>query len=301
MQHLTLGLDWTPNVNHIGFFVARDLGYYGEHGLEVEILDPSADNYATTPAKRVELGTADFALCPTESIISYRTKSTPADLVAIAGLLRQDVSALVIKADSGIASPRDLDGKTYGTYQARYEDAIVQQMVVNDGGRGDILPRRPDKLAMWNAFRAGDIDATWVFLNWEGVQQETSEVAVRYFKMHDYDVPYSYSPVIAVRRDRMAEQREAYRDFLAATRRGYLYCQAQPEEAVSILSKYVAERDRDIDLSRALELTAPHFGTPETWGRLEPEVLQPFLDWLHERELESADLTMEELATNELL
>ena len=52
MEKLILALDWTPNINHIGFFVAREKGYYEEHGLNVNIIDPSIDNYTITPAKR---------------------------------------------------------------------------------------------------------------------------------------------------------------------------------------------------------------------------------------------------------
>ena len=53
---LKLNLDWTPNINHIGFFVAKKLGYYKEVGIDIDILDPSGDNYQTTPAKNLELG-----------------------------------------------------------------------------------------------------------------------------------------------------------------------------------------------------------------------------------------------------
>ena len=77
MKKLTLALDWTPNINHIGFFIAQEKGFYKELGLDVSITDPSEDNYAVTPAKKIELGQANFALCPTESILSYRTKSKP--------------------------------------------------------------------------------------------------------------------------------------------------------------------------------------------------------------------------------
>ena len=72
MTSLIIALDWTPNANHIGFFIAQELGYFTDVNLKVEILDPSADNYKTTPAKKVELGQVDMALCPLESVISRR-------------------------------------------------------------------------------------------------------------------------------------------------------------------------------------------------------------------------------------
>ena len=48
---MRLALDWTPNTNHIGFFIARELGFFNENGLQIEILDPREDDYYLTPAK----------------------------------------------------------------------------------------------------------------------------------------------------------------------------------------------------------------------------------------------------------
>ena len=70
MNTLRLALDWTPNINHIGFYVAKELGYYRDIDIDLAITNPLDDNYTLTPAKKVELGEADFALCPTESIIN---------------------------------------------------------------------------------------------------------------------------------------------------------------------------------------------------------------------------------------
>ncbi|MEN0002665.1 MAG: ABC transporter substrate-binding protein [Bacteroidota bacterium] len=298
MQRLTVALDWTPNVNHIGFFVAQAKHFYSELGLEVELLTPSADNYAITPAKKVELGQADFALCPIESVISYRTKKQPFDLLAIASLLQTDLSAIVVRKDSGITSPRALDGKIYSSYQARYEDGIVRAMVTNDGGKGDLKIIYPAKLGIWNTLLSGQSDATWIFLNWEGVQVEASAPKFRYFKMRDYQIPYSYSPVIAASASRAAVNKEAYRLFLNATKKGYLYCQEFPDEAVSILAPHLPLHDQSIDLKRALEVSAPHFGTSEHWGIMEETAVKKFLDWVQENGLEKHELAFSTIISN---
>ena len=127
MHQLSIAIDWTPNINHIGFFVARDKGFYTEEGIDLSIIDPSEDNYAVTPMKKLELGRVDFALCPTESIISYRTKANAFDTLAIATIFQEDLSAITVLEESDIQSPKDLDGKTYSSYQARYEDGIVKE------------------------------------------------------------------------------------------------------------------------------------------------------------------------------
>lgn len=298
MKKLKLALDWTPNINHIGFFVALDMGFYEEQGLEVEIIDTSVDNYAVTPAKKVELGLVDFALCPTESVISYRTKEKPFPLIAIAALLQEDLSAIVVKANQGIASPKGLDGKLYSSYKARYEDGIVKEMIKNDGGKGIIDISYPDKLGIWDTLLEDRADATWIFLNWEGVAAGTSAHDLMYFKMHDYGIPYSYSPVLVANETKIDDNLTAYRDFIAATKQGYLFSKENPEAAITILQKYVPETDAHINLQQALALSAPYFGNEETWGFMRNLVIDNFISWIKEKELEASDISADEIVTH---
>lgn len=183
MDAVKIALDWTANTNHIGFYVAQELNFYQKQNIQIEIITPAADNYQTTPAKKVELGQVDFALCPMESIISYRTKARPFPLKAIAALFEEDLSAITTLKGSGIDHPRQLDGKTYASYRARYEDGIVRQMIKNDGGKGEITIVNPDKLGIWNTLLAQKSDATWIFINWEGIQAEGQGLELNYFKL----------------------------------------------------------------------------------------------------------------------
>jgi len=301
MIELNLALDWTPNINHIGFFIAKQEGFYQKRDLKVKILDPITDNYTVTPAKKVELGEADFALCPTESLISYQTKSKPFPLKAIAAILQNDLSAITVKEDSDIKSPKDLDGKTYASYQARYEDRIVQQMIKNDGGAGKMEIIYPEKLGIFETILSGKYDATWIFLNWEAVGVEASEESLRYFKLEDYDIPYSYSPVLAANARLIEERSQIYRAFLAATKEGYLYAREHPQTALEVLKLLVPAADQHIDLAKALTATEAHFGTKETWGHMQPSKVAEFLSWIQENGLEKATLSLDDLVTNELL
>jgi NMT1/THI5 like len=71
MPPVSVALDWTPNVNHAGFFVALQRGYYADRGLDIMFESPHADGYATTPARKLAGGSVNIAICPSESIISY--------------------------------------------------------------------------------------------------------------------------------------------------------------------------------------------------------------------------------------
>ena len=50
-KKVTVILDYTPNTNHTGMYVALDKGYYEEEGLEVEIIEPTDGATATLIAQ----------------------------------------------------------------------------------------------------------------------------------------------------------------------------------------------------------------------------------------------------------
>ena len=169
MAPLTVALDWTPNTNHIGFYVAKAKGWYSDAGLEVTLTSPHHDAYKTTPAARVADGSATFAVTPTESVVSSHTlppsqAGTKPRLVAVATLQARSTSAVVTLKASGRDTAAALDGAVYASYGARYEGRIVQQMIRNAGGKGDFKELVPEMLGIWNTLLAGKADATWVFM-----------------------------------------------------------------------------------------------------------------------------------------
>ena len=286
MEELKIALDWTANTNHTGFFTAQALGLYANLGLDVKIITPDTDDYSTTPAKKVELGEVDFALCPFESVISYRTKKKPFDGVAIAALLREDLSAIACLADSGITSPKDLDGKIYASYEARYEDEIVRQMIKNDGGDGDLNITYPKKLGIWNTIQDRTSDATWIFMNWEGIQARNLNIALNTFQMRDFGIPYGYSPVIFAGAIQIQDRKLAYQNFLKATKKGFLYAKNNPKAVLAHLSPYIAESDKNIDLLESQIYTGQYYGNDKTWGVIELPKVTEYLIWLRDRGLE---------------
>jgi ABC-type nitrate/sulfonate/bicarbonate transport system substrate-binding protein len=301
MTKLRITLDWTPNANHVGIYLAHELGYYRELGIDLEIIDAGFDNYKTTPAKKVELSMADFAICPLESVLSYRTKSWPFPLKAIATILKKDLSAIVCKSSPSIKSPKDLDGKTYASYNARYEDAIVKSIIKNDGGSGDIIIKHPEKLGIWETIMKGDIDATWIFTNWESVQAQHDGVPLTSFYLSDYGIPYSYSPVIAANEEFIKTHSDEYKDFLTATKRGYLYAKNNVKEAADLLRPHLPEHEAGIDLEKCIDITCNAMGDDQDWGMFDDEKVALFLNWLRCEELDNSNTVSNNLYTNHLL
>jgi ABC-type nitrate/sulfonate/bicarbonate transport system substrate-binding protein len=301
MKKLRLALDWTPNVNHIGFFIAQERGFYKDLHIDLEIIHPGQDHYAITPAKKVELNQADLALCPMESILSYQTKSDPFPLQAIATIYQEDVSAIAVVSNSQIERPADLSGKSYASYKARYEDQIVKQMIAKDGGKPDLKIDYPAKLGIWVTLISRIYDSTWIFTNWEGADQRIANGELRCFRMKDYGIPYSYSPVIATSKNLIQEESTILQSFLKATKKGYTAAVENPDHAVDVLRPLVAETDQHVDLKKSVELSKDAYGIGQNWGRMDQDNVQQFLDWLQKHEIEKTNFEMEDIITNELL
>lgn len=300
MKNLKIALDWTANTNHTGFYVAQKKGFYEELDINLIIHTPDVDNYATTPAKKVELGEADFALCPFESILSYRTKKQPFDAMALATIFQEDVSAIASLSQSNITAPKDLDGRVYASYKARYEDEIVRQMIKNDGGKGEFEIVYPEKLGIWDTILKNTSDATWIFRNWEGVQAEDEGIKLNLFKMSDYGIPYGYSPVLMSSEKAIHNNAKVYADFLEATKKGYLYAQENPAYGADCISKFVAKQDRNIDLEKSQRFTSPYYGTIKNWGVMDKKNVSQYLDWLYHNDLENNQLFYQDLVYQSL-
>jgi len=314
MTQVELALDWTPNTNHTGIYVARAEGYYEEAGLDVRVRSPAEDGYEQTPAKRAATGASTLAIAPSESALSYHTHPGYDSLVAVAAVCQQDTSAIVALADSDIDRPADLDGRTYASYDARFEDHIVEQLVRNNGGDGDIDIITPPKLGIWNTLVEGDADATWVFMPWEGVLARREGTELTPFYLHEYDVPYGYTPVMLARPDVVTERADALQGFLEATGRGYEFAAENPETAADRLAE-TADGPETLDdrafLVESQRELADHYLTGAgEWGRMEHDRWARFVDWLAEEEIlttidgdhiPAEEVDANDLYTNELL
>ena len=298
MKKIKLALDWTPNINHIGFFVAKEKGFYKENDLKVEFLTPDLDDYLITPAKKVEMNISDFGLCPTESLISFRTKKNPFILKGLMTIFQEDVSAIATVESNNILRPKHLDGRSYASYKARYEDKIVKKMIINDGGIGNLKIFYPKRLGIWNTLIENKYDSTWIFINWEGVEASKKNIDLELYKMSDFGIPYSYSPILFSSSDYINNNSNTVKKFIESSRKGYIYCYENMDEAVSILNKFVPETDKGIDLIECLKISIDHFGSKENFGKIDLKKIDIFLKWLKDNNIENNSFIANDIISN---
>lgn len=241
MATLRLALDWTPNCNHSGFYVALEKNWYEEVGIKLEILVPSAIYVKDeTPARRVVRGDADLCVAPSESVISCWTsdKIDTKPPVAVAAILQKNTSSIVSLPKSNINTAKDLDGKNYASYEGRFEMAIIQQMIKNGGGLGTAIEVVPPKLDCFDHVLRGESDATWIFMGWEGIMMKRRGIELSSISLEDTNVPYGYTPVLLASQNLCdVEDGALLRKFLQVTARGYSEASINPDFAAGCLYK----------------------------------------------------------------
>lgn len=93
LRPVSFALDWAPNTNHVGVYVAEELGYFTDAGLEVTILP-----YASTPAVQlVSAGEADFGIGGQASVQMARTSGL--DVISVYRVTQTDTGRLVVLGD----------------------------------------------------------------------------------------------------------------------------------------------------------------------------------------------------------
>lgn len=228
-QKVSIALDWTPNTNHIGLYVAEAKGFYAEAGLDVSILPYSDTSAGALVANHV----ADFGILGTISLMTQRTAG--ADLVATYAVVQTETGRVVFNADrADIQSPKDLDGLTYGGFGSAWENALIGTVIRHDGGKGEFETVTLGTSA-YEALANGAVDFTLEVYTWEGVKAELDHKAQRAFRYADFGVPDEHTTFIGSSQAYLDANPETAAKFITATQRGYAFAVAHPDEAADIL------------------------------------------------------------------
>ncbi|MGH7245929.1 MAG: ABC transporter substrate-binding protein, partial [Candidatus Levyibacteriota bacterium] len=225
----TVALDWTPNTNHTGLYVALEKGWYKSEGLHVVILPYSS---SVSSDVLVASGKADVGVSSTENIVADKALENP--VVSIAAIIAHNTSAIITRSDENIKSPKDLDGKTYGGFGAPFESAVVSQIIKHDGGKGDFKNVVLATDAM-QALQTKQIDFVWVYEGWEVIQAKREKLDVTVFPITKYGIPDYYTPNLITSPEELQEKKELLTKFMQATEKGYMYAIENPAEAAKIL------------------------------------------------------------------
>jgi len=275
LEPATLSLDWVPNTNHTGLYVALDKGWYAEEGIDLEIQIPSDPSAAL---KQVGAGNTEFGVSFQEEVTIARSSGIP--IVSIAAVIQHNTSAFAALASSGITRPKDFEGHTYASYSLPIEPAIMSSLMACDGGDVSLVEFVDVGFDAFPALISGQVDLAWIFMGWDGVQAELKGIELSVIPLYGSCVPDYYTPVLIAGESTLAEKGELTRRFLRATKRGYEYAIEHPAEAAEILLKYSPESDPELVKASQAYLSPRYQDDAAAWGVQRREVWATLSDWM---------------------
>lgn len=239
----TLVLDFTPNAVHSGIYAAQREGFYGEGGADLKPVDltirePSESSDAP---KLLAAGDADVAVLDIHDLGIARERGI--DIAGMFPLVQRPLAAIIARADRGISSPKDLEGRTIGVTGLPSDEAVVDSEVSADGGDPSRVKRVTIGFNAIATLAAGKVDAVTGFWNAEAVALRRQGVPIRVFKVDEYGAPPYPELVLATSRTALEEDPELVFSVLIATRRGYQLTVEHPQRALNDLLAEVPELD----------------------------------------------------------
>jgi len=280
---VSIALDWTPNTNHIGIFVADQLGYYSDEGLSVKIL-PYAN---TAPETLVSRGKANFGV-GNQAGIAYARGSGQDVLQVMANIAKTQYAIGVQASNKALQSPKDLDGKTYAGFGTPDEGPELEYVIKADGGSGKFKTVTLNTTA-YEAVYKGAADFTIAVTTWEGVQAKLLGKPMRFFEFTDYGFPVQYSSVIESSNKYLKANPDTAKRFLAATQKGYQYAAENPAAAAKLLVKANPQTIKDPKLAEQSALLLAqggyYTGASGKIGPVDPAIWKNYGSFLYSSKL----------------
>ena len=244
-QKIKIVLDWVPNTNHTGLYVAKDLGYFKEEGLDVEIVQPPEGS--TTAL--IGAGGAEFGISFQDTLAKSFAKKNPVPVTAVAAILQQ---------------------------------AILKKLVTDDKGDFSKVKLIPYTITDVVTGLKTNVDAVWVYYAWDGIATERAGLQTNFLKIRDYgeELDY-YSPVIIANNDFLKKNPEIAKKVLKAIKKGYEYAMKNPEESAKILVKNSPELDINLVTASQKWISKEYQSDAKEWGIIDGNRWNRFYEWLY--------------------
>ncbi len=296
LQKTTIMLDWFPNTNHSGLYVAKDQGYYAEEGLDVNIVQVAEGGNP----QLVAAGKSDYAISYQEEVTIARSQDIP--VVALAAVIQHNTSGFASPVSKNIKTPKDFEGKTYGGWGSPAETAVLK--VLMDKYGADINKVKMVNVGSADFFASMEkgIDFSWIFEGWTGIEAKTKGIDLNFIKLKDEDkILDYYTPVIITSETKISQDPELVKKFMRATAKGYNFAIDNPDKAAAILIKSVPELNKDLVTASQTYLSKEYKSDASRWGEMKLEVWKNYAVFMFVYKLIDKNIQVEQAFTNKFL
>jgi len=280
-DQVKLALDWYPNANHLGLYIALDEGYFEDQNLEVEIYTPSDPS---TVLQTVAAGSDDFGMNYQPDVLIARDEGVP--VVSVLGMVQHPLNSMMTLKSSGIYSPDDLKGKKVGYPGIPWnEDALATMLQTSGISISDVEVVNVG-WELGSSLISNTVDAiVGAYYSHESILLENEGYPVNVIRMEDWGVPDYYELVLVTSEDYLEKNPKIVERFTTAVIKGYTKAINDPQSGVDTLIKYVPEIDEGIDRPGADLLKNLWMDEDGDFGTQKQEKWENFSKWMYQNQI----------------
>jgi len=237
---IKLQLQWLPQAQFAGYYVALDQGYFEEEGFDSVDIVPSGGDIV--PQDALVNGDVDFAVAWVPKVLGT-LEASGAELTDIAQVYQKSGTLQVSFKGDGVASVADFEDKRIGSWGFGNEWEIFAAMAAEGLDASSVKITTQD--FSMNALLDGDVDAAqaMTYNEWAQILETVNPATGELYTPEDFDV-VSYEDTEgamlqdALWADTARLDDPAYADatvrFLKAVTKGWIFARDNPEEAATI-------------------------------------------------------------------
>ncbi|UBH14084.1 ABC transporter substrate-binding protein [Macrococcus armenti] len=299
-EKVTIMLDWTPNTNHTGLYVAQKKGYFKKQGLDVEIKTPgevTADQLIAANKKDVQ-----FGISAQETVTQSRSEGIP--VKSIGAIIQHNTSGFMSLKEKNIKTPKDYAGKTYGGWGAPIEKPMIDAVMKKDGA--SVNDTKIVNMGNTDFFTASkkNIDFAWVYYGWTGIEAKTRNIDVnmQYLIGYDKNLDY-YTPVVIANEQYLKSNKETAKKFMTALKEGYEYSIKHDKESADILMEAAPELKKQEKLVYESQkyLSPKYQDDAKYWGYQQERIWKNFGQFMKDNKVITKDFVAKDAFTNEFV
>ncbi|MGE5408111.1 MAG: ABC transporter substrate-binding protein [Syntrophothermus sp.] len=297
---LSLTLDFYPNPDHAGIYMAQKLGYFDEAGLDVSVSAP-ADPAA--PLKLLAAGRTDLAISYEPEVVLARDQGLP--VVAVAAIVNRPLTSLIWLGKSGISGVADLRGKTVAYAGIPYQEAFLKTILT----RAKVSPSEVKAVnvgfGLLPALVGGSAQAMLGgYSNVEGIDLRERGKDPVVTPVDKLGVPTYDELVLVANRAELEAEPEPIRLFIAALARGTAAAAERPNaatQAVLEANEALEPKLTKAEVEATLPILSPSLPPGQPYGFMDPRQWETFSGWMRDNGLIRSLPPASELLTNDYL
>lgn len=298
LKKVTMILDYVPNTNHTGIYVAKEKGYFEDEGLNVDIIEPGNNQ---TSATLVAANRGEFGVSYQEDVTYALTSEEPLPIKAIAAIIQHNTSGFVTAKSKNITSPSQFNNKVFSVWPSPSADAVMKAVMSAAKADYRTLKTVNDEDGGFESLE-NKVDIKWFYQGWDCVKAKMAGFDLNYIALSDFDERLDYyTPVIIANNEVIENDPKTVQKFMNAVKKGYEFAIENSDEAAEILHKYAPDYELDFLKESQRFLSKEYSRDSKTWGLMKESVWDNYTEFMYENGLIENTIPASQQYTNQFI